>query len=65
MSDPILDDLDEMFPDTITIESYVGTDSMGDNPTYGAATSWKAKIRGCHMLVRDAGGREQGSWLLR
>lgn len=57
MADPILNDLDELFADIITIEPYTGSDSMGD-PTYGSATTWKAKVRSHNMLVRDPGGRE-------
>ena len=57
MGDPILEDLDECFPDTITHESYLSSDGMGGTEVYATATTWKARIRDGHKLVRDRGGR--------
>ena len=57
MADPIVDDLADLFTDTVTVEPVVGADGFGDT-TYGPGVTRAARVSGKIMTVRDQGGQE-------
>ncbi len=57
MADPIVDDLADLFTDTVTVESCVSVDGFG-NPTYAAGAARAARVSGKVMTVRDQQGHE-------
>lgn len=62
--DPIVDDLLDLFPDTITVEPYVSSDGKG-KATYGAGVDRTARIsQGHHKIIRMPDGQERVSTIM-
>lgn len=61
--DPIVNDLLDMMPDTIQVESHPGTwDGMGATVgNYGDPVSYPCRIIGTTTMIRDVDGRERTS----
>jgi len=56
--DSIVNDLLDLFADTVIIEPWTGSDGMGAS-SYGAAVSYSARVKGQNKLVKDPSGKEQ------
>jgi hypothetical protein len=54
----IVADLLDMFPHSVVIEPYLTSDGMGKR-SYGAAVTWRARVKGQQKLVRDFAGVEK------
>jgi len=55
-----LAELAELFPESVTLEPYIGEGAMGAS-TYGAGVARACHIEGSSVLVRDSSGQERTS----
>ncbi len=53
----ILNQIKKLYADTILVEPYISSDLLGVR-TYGSSVPYKARIKGQHILVKDASGKE-------
>jgi len=60
MAEPLFPELDELFPDTVLVESFLGKPTLGV-ATYGTGVARKARVQGHHTKVRTAEGAERVS----
>lgn len=60
---PILDDLLDLFPDTVTVEESLGEDKYGKALGYGPAKVYPARVAGQIKMVRGMDGQERVSSL--